>query len=248
MSENWKNAAVVGAAGACVALVFDVAAANLGWPPFMAANANAVHAYLVSHPEVLVEMTNKLQAKQDENDDSARQAAVNRLGLKAFFNPNVAFIIGPANAKTTLVEFFDYNCPYCRASIPTVKKFLVSHKDARFAFIEFPIKGPGSIVAARAAMAARNQPDKYLAFHFALMSQDGPVDEKTVYDVARQNGLNLDKLKNDMKSPAIDRSLAEAKTLANAANIDGTPAFIVNGRIREGAIDDTTLAQMTNSS
>lgn len=247
MAESWKNAAIGGAAGACVALIFAFAAANLGWPPFMAANANAVHAYLVSHPEVLVEMTNKLQTKQDEDEDTARQSAVNRLGLKTFFNPRVAFVIGPANAKTTLVEFFDYNCPYCRASIPTVKKFLASHRDARFAFIEFPIKGPGSTVAARAAMAARNQPDKYLAFHFALMSQDGPVDEKTVYDVARQNGLNVDKLKNDMKSPAIDRSLAEAKTLANAANIDGTPAFIVNGRIREGAMTDDTLKELTKS-
>lgn len=248
MTDGWKNAAIGGVAGACVALVFAFVAANVGWPPFMAANANAVHAYLVSHPEVLVEMTNRLQSKQDEDEDSTRQAAVDKLGLKTFFDPKVAFVTGPANAKTTLVEFFDYNCPYCRASIPAVKKFLSSHKDARFAFIEFPIKGPGSTVAARAAMAARNQPDKYLAFHFALMSQDGPVDEKEVYDVARQNGLNLDKLKSDMKSSAIDRSLAQAKTLANAANIDGTPAFIVNGRIREGAMTDDVLAAMTKRS
>jgi len=248
MTDSWKNAAIGGAAGACVALVFAFAAANMGWPPFIAANANAVHAYLVSHPEVLVEMTNKLQAKQDEDQDSSRQAAVNKLGLKTFFDPKVAFVTGPANAKTTVVEFFDYNCPYCRASVPTLKKFFVSHKDARFAFIEFPIKGPGSTIAARAAMAARKQPDKYVAFHFALMSQDGPVDEKTLYDVARQNGLDVDKLRADMKSRDIDRSLAEAKTLANAANIDGTPAFIVNGRIREGAITDVVLAQMTKAS
>jgi protein-disulfide isomerase len=220
----------------------------MGWPPFLAANANAMHAYLVSHPEVLVEMSSKLQKKQDENEDSSRQAAVNKLGLKAFFDPKVAFVTGPANAKTTVVEFFDYNCPYCRESVPTLKKFFASHKDARFAFIEFPIKGPRSTVAARAAMAARNQPDKYLAFHFALMSQDGPVDAKTIYDVARQNGLDMNKLTNDMKSPAIDRSLAEAKALANAANIDGTPAFIVNGRIREGAMTDDVLAQMTKAS
>jgi len=246
MTENWRTAAIGGAAGACVALVFAFAAAHLGWPPFMAANANAMHAYLVSHPEVLVEMSSKLQTKQDENEDSSRQAAVNKLGLKAFFNPNVAFVTGPANARTTVVEFFDYNCPYCRESVPALKKYFASHKDTRFAFIEFPIKGPGSIVAARAAVAARNQPDKYVAFHFALMSQDGAVDEKTVYDVARQNGLDMNRLKNDMKSLAIDRSLAEAKTLAKTANIDGTPAFIVNGRIREGAMTDDLLAQMTS--
>lgn len=248
MSENWKTAVIGGAAGACVALVFAFAAANLGWPPFMAANANAIHGYLVSHPEVLVEMTNRLQSQQDDQQDSSRQRAVDRLGLKRFFDPRVAFVTGPANAKITLVEFFDYNCPYCRASVPAVKKFLVSHKDARFAFIEFPIKGPGSTVAARAAMAARKQPDKYVAFHFALMNQDGPVDEKMVYDVARQNGLDVTRLKNDMKSRDIDYSLAAARTLANAANIDGTPAFIVNGRIREGAMTDDTLKEMTKAS
>jgi protein-disulfide isomerase len=147
-----------------------------------------------------------------------------------------------------VVEFFDYNCPYCRASVPSVKKFFVSHKNARFAFIEFPIKGPGSTVAARAAMAARKQPDRYVAFHFALMNQDGPVDEKTVYDVARQNGIDVNRLKNDMQLHDIDRSLAEARSLADAAKIDGTPAFIVNGHIREGAMTDDVLAQMTKAS
>jgi protein-disulfide isomerase len=147
-----------------------------------------------------------------------------------------------------VVEFFDYNCPYCRASIPAVRKFFVAHKNARFSFIEFPIKGPGSTVAARAAMAARKQPDKYVAFHFALMNQDGPVDEKAVYDVARQNGLNLHRLKADMKSSAIDYSLAAVRTLANAANIDGTPAFIINGRVREGAMTDEVLTEMMKKS
>ena len=248
MTENWKTAVIGGAAGAVVALIFAFGAARLDLPPFMTANANAMHAYLISHPEVLVEMSNRLQAKQDDEQDSSRQAAVNKLGLKAFFDPKVAFVTGPANAKTTVVEFFDYNCPCCRASVPAMKKFFVSHRDARFAFIEFPIKGPRSTVAARAAMAARKQPNKYVAFHFSLMSQDGPVDDDTVYSVARRNGLDVNRLKSDMKSPVIDYSLAAARTLANAANIDGTPAFIVNGRIREGAITDDIFARMTKAS
>src|SRR5438067_3055230 len=207
MKESWEIAAIGGGAGAIVALTLAFGAAALGVTPFPLANASAIHSYLVSHPEVLVEMSNKLQAQQNESQDSSRQAAINKLGMKAFFDPKVAFVTGPANAKTTVVEFFDYNCPYCRASVPALKKFFVSHKNARFAFIEFPIKGPGSTVAARAAMAARKQPQKYIAFHFALMSQDGLVDEKTIYDVARQSGLDIDKLKNDMKSHDIDRAL-----------------------------------------
>jgi len=246
MKDSWKIAVMGGSAGAALALVVTFGAAALGLVPF-AADGNAMHAYLLAHPDVIVEMTNKLQAQQDAQQDNARQTAVNKLGMKAYFDPRVAFITGPANAKTTIVEFFDYNCPYCRASVPTIKKFYQSHKDARFAFIEFPIKGPQSTVAARAAMAARQQPDKYVAFHFALMSQDGLVDQNAVFAIARKAGLDVAKLKTDMASPAVDYALAAAHTLAQASGIDGTPAFIVNGVIREGAMTDDDLAQMTKT-
>jgi protein-disulfide isomerase len=206
-----------------------------------------MHAYLLAHPDVIVEMTNKLQAQQDAQDDNTRQRAVNKVGLKAYFDPRVAFVTGPANAKTTVVEFYDYNCPYCRASVPAMRKFYQMHKDVRFAFIEFPIKGPQSTAAARAAMAARKQPDKYVAFHFALMSQDGLVDQNAVFSIAKKTGLDVTKLKTDMASPSVDYALAAAHTLAQASGIDGTPAFIVNGKIREGAVTDDDLAQMAKA-
>src|SRR5437763_15874436 len=115
-------------------------------------------------------MINRCQEHQAAQDDRPRAVAVHLLGPKLFFDPRFAFLMGPANAKTTFVEFFDYNCPYCRSSLPSVRKFIANHqKNARFAFIEFPIKGPESTIASRAALAARKQPDKYLAFHFLLM-------------------------------------------------------------------------------
>jgi protein-disulfide isomerase len=146
-----------------------------------------------------------------------------------------------------VVEFFDYNCPYCRASVPAMKKFYETHKNARFAFIEFPIKGPLSTVAARAAMAARLQPDKYVAFHFALMNEEGAVDEDNVYAVAKKTGLDVARLKSDMTSPSVDRAIDAAHRLAKAADIDGTPAFIINGKIREGAMNDDDFAKMTKT-
>ncbi len=246
MQESWKVAVLGGVAGAVLALIVTFGAAALGVAPF-AANASAMHAYLLAHPDIIVEMTNKLQAQQDAQQDSARQIAVNKLGMKAYFDPRVAFVTGPANAKTTVVEFFDYNCPYCRASMPAIRKFYQSRRDVRFSFIEFPIKGPQSTVAARAAMAAREQPDKYVAFHFALMSQDGLVDQNAVYAIAGKTGLDVAKLKADMASPRVDFALAAAHTLARASGIDGTPAFIVNGKIREGAMTDDDLAQMTKA-
>ncbi len=244
-NTNWQSAVIGGCAGAALSLVCIVGAHALGLLPPARVSDDSMHAYLMSHPDVLVEMSNKLQAQQDESDDAVRQKAVDKLGLKAFFDPRVAFVTGPANARTTVVEFFDYNCPYCRASLPAVKKFYQTHRDARFAFIEFPIKGPKSVVASRAALAARNQPDKYVAFHFALMGEENVVDEQTVFADAQKAGLDIAKLKADMAASNIDLSLAASHTLAEAAHIDGTPAFIVDGKMREGAMDDATFAQMT---
>ena len=245
MSNVFKTAAAAGLAGAVIALVGAIGAVRLGWLPMAA--GPAIHDYLLAHPEVLAEASNKLQAQQDASDDTARQTAVNKLGLKVFFDHRVAFVTGPANARTTIVEFFDYNCPYCRASLPAVKKFYDTHKDARFAFIEFPIKGAQSVVAARAAVAARKQPDKYLQFHFALMNEEGLVDENLVFADAQKAGLNIEKLKSDMKSSDVDLALAASHSLAQAVGVDGTPAFVVDGKIREGALDESALKQMTGS-
>jgi protein-disulfide isomerase len=245
MKIDWRTIALSSIIGAVLALA---EIAEFGWAgmlaPDRAVTEKTVHDYLIAHPEILVDMTNRLQSQQEDMTRMARQKAVDKLGLKTFFDPKVAFVTGPANAKTTLVEFFDYNCPYCRASIPAVKKFYEQNKNVRFAFIEFPIKGQESIIAARAAMAARKQADKYVAFHFALMEEKGFVDEATVLAVAKKTGLDIVKLQADMKDPAIDASIEAAHKLAEAANIDGTPAFIVNGKIREGALDDNLLAQM----
>jgi protein-disulfide isomerase len=237
-------AGALGGAVLAVGAVFAIAATT-GLPGTEA----QVRNYLLGHPQILADMTNRLQQQQAASDDAARQVAVRRLGSKPFFDPRFAFLMGPANAKTTFVEFFDYNCPYCRASLPSVKKFIANHqKNARFAFIEFPIKGPDSTIASRAAIAARKQPDKYLAFHFLLMGESDLVDENTIYADAQKAGIDVAKLKADMRDPAIDSAIAAAHTLAAASKIDGTPAFIINGNVREGAIDDATVRQMLKAS
>lgn len=245
MKADWRMAAAGGIGGAALAVVIVLALSRFGFLPAGESGDDAIHDYLMAHPEVLVAMSNKLQMQQQEADDSARQTAVGKLGTKAFFNPAVAFITGPADAKTTFIEFFDYNCPYCRASNPAVEKFYNAHKDdARFAFIEFPIKGPKSIAASRLALAARMQPDKYLEFHFALMREEGEADAASVVATAKRVGLDLKKLQADEQDPSIDSAIAAAHALAQAANIDGTPAFIIDGKIREGAVNDDALKAM----
>ncbi|HSM95402.1 MAG TPA: thioredoxin domain-containing protein [Rhizomicrobium sp.] len=246
MAQDWKLAALGGLGGAALAVIVVLIMASTGTLPVSQEASDArIRDYLLRNPEILVDMSNKMQADQTAQEDAARQVAVDKIGMPAFFNPKVAFVTGPANAKTTLVEFFDYNCPYCRASLPAVKKFYDKHKnDTRFAFIEFPIKGPNSIVAAHAAIAARNQPDKYLKFYFALMDEQELATPDLIFSVARKAGLDVDKLKKDMMDKSVDASIKAAHDLAIAAKIDGTPAFIVNGRMREGAINDTILSRL----
>jgi protein-disulfide isomerase len=148
------------------------------------------------------------------------------------------------------VEVFDYNCPYCRASIPAVQKFYQAHKnDTRFAFIEYPFKGPESVTASRAAIAvAHTQPSKYMAFHFLLMNEKFVTSDDIVYADAKKVGLDVDKLKADMNDSSVDLQIAAAHTLAQAAKIDSTPTFILNGKVREGTIDEKTLKAMTSPS
>ncbi len=245
MKPEWKMAALGGLGGALLAIVVVFAAAQIG---FLPVDGGAVRAYLMAHPDIVVAMVDKAQAEADADAAANRQKAVDKLGEKAFFDPRFAFITGPANAKRTLVEFFDYNCPYCRASMPALKRFYAAHKDdTRFAFIEFPVKGPQSTLAARAALAARKQPDKYIAFHFALMGEDDLVDANIIEADARKAGLDWVKLQRDMGAPGIDAAITQSHALADAAKIDGTPAFIVNGKMREEAVDDATLQKMAKS-
>jgi protein-disulfide isomerase len=246
MTINWKTVALGGVSGAVLAVLVVLGLARNGL--IGGTNDGAIRDYLMAHPEILISMSNKLQMRQQDAADAARQKAVDKLGLKAFFDPRIAFITGPKNARNTFIEFFDYNCPYCRASNPTVEAYYKKHKnDTRFAFIEFPIKGENSTAAARLAIAARNQPDKYLAYHFALMNEQGLVTPDLAVQVAKNVGLDLARLQTDERSSSVTSRINAALALASASYIDGTPAFIINGKMREGALDSASLKEMLSA-
>jgi len=238
-----------GAAGGAllgVALIFVMARHGL-----VPINDAQMQSYLLQHADIMPAMLNRAQAMEDEKQKVAQNAAMKKVGQAAFFDPAIAFVTGPADAKASLVEFYDYDCPYCRASLPAVKKFYEAHKaDTRFSFIEFPIKqlhGESAILAAKASLAARRQPDHYLDFHFALLSQEESVTEDDIYAQAARAGMDLNKLKADMKDPAIDKTLKSSIDLAHKVGVDGTPTFILNGKFRPGAGDDETLASEMKS-
>ncbi|HEY5346749.1 MAG TPA: DsbA family protein [Rhizomicrobium sp.] len=242
MQPSWKIAGLGAVIGAALALILIFAAAALGYLPV---SGPRIHDYLMAHPELAAEMSERFQEQQQDAQDHAQADAMRRMGLKPFFNPRIAFITGPADAKKTLVEFYDYDCPYCRASLPAVKKYYEAHKnDTRFAFIEFPLPdlhGPGATLAARVSLAARQQPDKFLAFHFALMSEKDALDGPTIVADAHKAGIDLDRLQADMRDPQIDAAIAASHRLAHDAAIDATPTFIINGKMHPGALEGDEL-------
>ena len=234
--------------GAVLAVAVILTMAESGNLPI---NDRQMQTYLMQHPELAPAMMGRAQALDDQKQAAAQSAAMRKVGQKSFFDPAVAFVTGPADAKTSLVEFYDYDCPYCRASLPAVKKFYDAHKnDTRFSFIEFPIKqlhGESAVLAARASLAARHQPAHYMDFHFALLGQDGAITDEMIYAEAAKAGMDVNRLKADMADPSIEKSLQSSIALAHKVGVDGTPTFVLNGKFHPGAVDEDTLASEMKS-
>jgi len=239
-------AGAVGGAMLAVAIVLTMAKGGL-----LPINDRQMQTYLMQHPELAPAMMGQAQANDDLKQQQAQAAALKKVGHAAFFDPAIAFVTGPADAKATMVEFYDYDCPYCRASLPAVEKFYRAHKnDTRFSFIEFPIKalhGESAMQAARASLAARRQPDHYMEFHFALLGQEDSITQDMIYAEAAKAGMDVNQLKADMTDPGIEKALKASIDFAHKVGIDGTPTFVLNGKMRPGAVDDETLADAMKS-
>jgi protein-disulfide isomerase len=206
-----------------------------------------VREYLVAHPEILIEMTAALQRRQEAEGAQARGKALAQIGMRALLDPRIAYVTGPANAKVTVVEFFDYRCGYCKASLPAIKQ-LVSRGDVRLALIEYPILTADSLVAAQAAVAARRQSGpKYLAFHFAMMSATGDLPRERILEIARSVGLDIARLQRDMQDPAIHASVKASQDIAQRLHLDGTPSFVINNKVVVGQLTSAELTALVKA-
>jgi protein-disulfide isomerase len=206
-----------------------------------------VHDYLITHPEILVEISNRLDVQQASNADKARKDALFAIGPAALTDSKVAYVAGPADAKVTVAEFFDYRCPHCKASMGAMKHLLDSGAKVRVAFIERPILTPDSLWAAQAAVAARRQGDKYVPFHFALMATSGEFTKDRIIEIAKSVGLDTDRLARDMADPAVLDSIKQSNALADKLHFDGTPTFVINDKIVVGELTDQQLQELTQA-
>lgn len=192
---------------------------------------------ILEKPEILMEALEILQERENAAAAVAQAGALSE--LRGDIEQN-APIFGNLDGSVTLVEFFDYNCGFCRRAAPEVKAVLEASQDVRIIYREFPILGPGSEVAARASLAARNQ-GKYQQFHEAMMALNSQAVEASVMKIAGDVGLDLEVLKEDMQSDLVSDHIAASLRLANALGINGTPTFVLGDEIIPGVIERDTF-------
>ena len=200
---------------------------------------NLVRDYLFKNPEIIVEAMQKLREKREQAERDRIGKVLVAYRTQIFENPRSP-ITGNPKGDVTIVEFFDYQCPYCKRVMDRLLKTVSGDGKIRLVFKEFPILGPNSMYAARAALASRRQ-GKYFKFHELLMGFKGKLSQQTVFVLAKSIGLDTDRLARDMNDPKIRKMIARNFQLAELLKINGTPAFIIGDRLVPGAISKQQL-------
>jgi len=201
-----------------------------------------IHDYLMRNPEVILDAVESLEQKRNEQARETAKSAIAEHRDEILNDPDSP-VAGNAKGDVTIVEFFDYRCPYCKQVEPSLAQLREEDPNVRFVYKELPILGPDSVVATRAALAARKQ-KKYQELHDALMRARGTLDEATVLKIASEVGIDTKQLKADMTSPDVERIIKRNIDLAHSLTISGTPGFIIGNQLVPGAVDMATLKSL----
>jgi len=204
----------------------------------------AIHDYILEHPEVLIQ-----SLRIGKEREQQRQAALGKSMIGSFkkelFEDENAPVLGNPTGDVTMVEFFDYRCPYCRQMESSLQTLVKNDAGLRIVEKEFPILGPASVYIARVALAAHRQ-GKHKQFRDALMAKKANIDEGTVLKLAEEAGLDIDRLKSDMNSPEIGLEIDHTREIAKALRLSGTPAFIIGTELVPGGTDLETLRSLVD--
>lgn len=216
-----------------------------------------VHQYLVTHPEVLIEAVHSLQSRQQQHMQVRAKTAIDQR-YQELFNAPSSPVVGNPKGAITVVEFFDFQCPYCKRIAPMLQQVIKNNPDVRLVFKQLPIFGDPSDYAARAALAVNEQnPSKYFAFQNALLEVRAPFTRAQILSVADSLGINSKQLAATLEQKTFSAELEANHSLANDLGLEGTPAFVVakvtlnnnkvepprTGSFIPGAVDLTTLQQ-----
>jgi protein-disulfide isomerase len=204
-----------------------------------------IKEYLIKHPEVIQEALVELEKRQAETAAQKHREVVeeNRATL---FDSTRHVTLGNPKGDVTVVEFFDYNCGYCKRALGDMMTLLKNDPKLKFVLKEFPVLGPGSVEAAQVAVAVRMQDrsgKKYLEFHQKLMTTRGQADRSHALAAAKEVGLDMARLEKDMASEEVRATLQESFKLADLLGINGTPSYVVGSDVVVGAVGLATLKE-----
>ncbi len=205
----------------------------------------AVRAYLMDHPEVLVEAIDKLQSRQAEAQ-AASDATLIKANAKAIFDDPTSWVGGNPEGNVTLVEFMDYRCGYCRKAFPDIARMLKADGRIRFIVKELPILTPESVTGARYALAVRQVAGDaaYAKAHDALMVLNGPLNDAVLTRLSQKIGVDFDAVKPAMEGPSVSHILARNSALADRMQINGTPTFVLGDQLLRGYVPYAQLQDL----
>ena len=195
-----------------------------------------IEAHIAENPEIVLRAIQELRRRDTEAKEERVRSNLAAVRAELIRDPRSP-VAGNPEGDVTVVEFFDYNCPYCKAVKPALGQLLAGDPGIRFVYKELPILGEASRTAAKAALAAvRQGAERYRRFHDALLEIQGGLTDEAVYRVAEQIGLDLARLRADMEDPEIEAAIEANRELAARLNITGTPAFAIGESIIPGAV------------
>jgi len=204
-----------------------------------------VKEYLMKNPEVLTEVIGELEKRQAEAQQVAQAGALKET-RQTLLNAAHSYVAGNPSGDVTLVEFFDYNCGYCKRALADVQMLMKNDPKLRVVLKDFPVLGPDSVEASRVALAAKNQlqGQKQLDYHVKVMDTRGRVNGERALAVAKEMGLDMARLQKDIESAEVRSALQENMALGDKLNLTGTPAFIIGEAVIPGAVGLEPLKQV----
>ena len=206
------------------------------------ATEEIIRDYLLKNPEIVEQALRILEERQRE---AAKQQTMKALAAhrEDLLSDPRSPVGGNPRGSVTVVEFFDFRCPHCKHAAPDVKKLAQEDSDVRIVYKQFPVLGPDSELAARAALAAHAQ-GKYLALHDAMLAANGPLTMPAILKLAGPAGVDVAKLQADIETPEIRATIERDRALATALGITGTPSFVIGTELVPGAVDLATLKSL----
>jgi protein-disulfide isomerase len=235
---------------ACLALpIAGLAQAQTVSPAQRSEFEQIIKEYIVGHPEILQEAMAELDKRQAVAEAEKAKAAI-KSNEQAVFNSPHQVTIGNPQGDVTLVEFFDYNCPYCKHALTDLMDLMKNDGKLKVVLKEFPVLGPQSAEAAQVAVAVRMQDKtgaKYFEFHQKLLASRGQADKARALAAAKDAGLDMARLEKDMASDEVKATVDENTKLAETLGLNGTPSYVVGSEVVVGAVGLDALKQKVNT-